>query len=251
MGPEAYIEKFERVVDLLRTTGNYTATLLAANSYEIVSDVDTYLEIGDYLTVSGAAVRVTSIVSDKVFQIDSIEQSITLSGVWKSLAPYSDYGTRKVINQKLLEKNGGEYSYQKYPLIALRLPTPITVAGATASFNANILIADFTQETLRPEERVEQKFEPTLWPLTKLFIEMVRKSGEFNGFDPSYTQIDRMFYSNEAGEENIANVFDDPLDAVELRDLRLSFFIDGCTSPSIVVNGLGGFEYPLDQTFEN
>jgi len=251
MGPESYIEKISRVVDLLRTTGSYTATLVSANLYELTSDVETYLEVGDYLTADGYSVRVTSIVSDKIFQVDSIEQSIGLTGIWKSLAPYFEYGTRKVINQMLLEKNGGEYSYQKYPLIALRLPVPLSVDGGVASMDANILIAHFTEEQHRPKDRVEQVYEPLLWPLTKLFLSMVRKSGEFSGFDPGYTWIDRMFYGNEVGEENIANVFDDPLDAVELRNLRLKYFTDGCLEPSISVSGLGGFERIFDGTFEN
>jgi hypothetical protein len=42
-----------------------------------------------------------------------------------------------------------------------------------------------------------------------------------------------MFYGNETGEENIKNVFDDPLDAVELRGLKLSYLLDGCSTPSI------------------
>jgi len=247
MGPESYIEKFERVVDLLRTTGSYTAVLVSTNLYEVTSDVDSYLKEGDYITVDGLSVRVTSIVSDKVFQVNSIEQTIALSGTWKSLTPYSAYGTRKVINQMLLEKNGGEWSYQKYPLIALRLPVMVTVAGGVASVEYNILIAHYTGETLRPAERIEEKFEPILWPLTKLFIQMLRSSGEFSGFDANYSQIDRMFYGNESGEENIKNVFDDPLDAVEIRGLKLNYFIDGCLEPSISVQGWEVFNAYLNK----
>jgi hypothetical protein len=62
---------------------------------------------------------------------------------------------------------------------------------------------------------------------------MVRYSGEFNIYEPEYQQVDRMFYGNETGEENIKNVFDDPLDAVELRGLKLSYLLDGCSTPSI------------------
>lgn len=228
MGPGSYIDKFETVVDLLRVTGNYAAVALVdPNTYEVTSNVDTYLEIGDYLTLTGIGVRVTSIISDKVFHVIAFE-AIVLSGVWKSLAPYSDYGTRRTINMKLMEKNGGEFTYQKYPLIALRLAAPISVANGIATLDANILIANFTDQKYRPEERIENVFIPILRPLASLFLEMIRKSGEYNGFEPGYTWIERLFYGTETGEENIANIFDDPLDAIELRGLRLTYFIDEC-----------------------
>lgn len=222
----SYIEKFERVVDLLRTTGSYTAILNTGNIYDVTSNVDTYLEENDYITLEGISVRVVAITADKIFQVNTFGASIALSGTWKALAPYSDYGTKRTINVKLNGKNGGEYSYQKYPLIALRLPTEIKVVGASESFEANILIAHFTSKQYRPEERIANKFKPILWPLKDLFLDMVIRSGEFNSFNADYSWIDRLFYGQESGGENIANVFDDPLDAVEIRNLHLNYFKD-------------------------
>lgn len=247
MGPYGYIEKFERVVDLLRVTGNYTAVLQLDGTYEVTSNVSTYLKVGDYLRLSGLEVRTTAIISDKIFRVDPITQVIDLAGVWKAMAPYSDYGTRRTINMKLLQKNGAEYSYQKYPLIALRFPAPIRVTGDVATMNANILVAHFTNKTYRPEERVANTFDPILWPMTQAFLTMVKKSGEFSQFNHDYTQIDRMFFGTESGDENIANIFEDPLDAVEIRDLNLTFFTDGCwPAPPLG----GGFEYLFEKVFE-
>ena len=244
MGPESYIQKFERVVDLLRPTGNYT---IVGN--EVTSDVLTYLTEGDYITLDGLKVRVTLLVSDKVFQVEVFGQTITASGIWKSLAPYFDYGTRRTINIKLMEKNGGEYAYQKYPLIALRLPTLVQVEGGIATIEANLLIANFTNKHYRPEDRIANVFEEILWPLTKLLVMRIGSSGEFIGFEPSYSQIDRLFYGTETGEENIANIFDDPLDAVEIR-IKLKYFIDGCVAPSATTLD-AGFEYVFSHPLEN
>lgn len=241
MGPESYIQKIERVVDLIRPTGNYVASAIGGDIYELTSDVTTYLLVGDYITVEGLQVRVTTLISDYIFQVDVIGQTIALSGVWKSMAPYFDYGTRRTINVKLMEKNGGEFAYQKYPLIALRLPIEVRVERGVASVDVNILIANFTDRHYRPEDRIVNVFEPILWPLAKLFISRIKASGEFLGFDPDYSQIDRLFYGTETGEENIANIFDDPLDAVEIRNLRLKYLTDGCVSPAAALEA--GFEY--------
>lgn len=250
MGSEAYIEKFERVVDLLRNTGSYTLTSISATEYEVTSDVITYVKVDDYITLAGLKVRVISIVSDKVFQVvDTLSQTLATDGTWKALAPYSMYGTRKTINEKLLRKNGGEFSYQKYPLIALRLPNRVDVTGAVASVSMNVLIAHWTNKSYQPEERLAYKFEPILWPLTRMFIEGVRASGEFAGFEPNYSTIDRLFYGTGGGDENIANVFDDPLDAVEIRDLKVNYFAD-CSPLPAAIDG-GGFQYILNNVFES
>jgi hypothetical protein len=223
-----YIDKFERVVDLLRYTGNYTATLVLGTQYTIVSDVNTYLSVGDYLTLGLVKARVLSIVDAKNFTVDSINTAVDGSGVWKALAPYSMFGTRKTINYELTAKNGNEFKYQKYPVIALRLPAPVVTDGGVATLQANILIATFTSKTQRPSERVVNTFRPILNPLVDRFLEMCRRSGEFLMFNPDHEQIDRMFYGTGGDEEDIANVFDDPLDAVELRNLELRFLIEDC-----------------------
>lgn len=228
------VAKFERVVDLLRTTGTYTAVQVGITSvFTFTSNVDTFLDVDDYISLtdglSTVKVRVIAITSEKVFDAESAGQNIPASGTWKALAPYSDYGTRKTINAKLLQKNGGEFAYQKYPLIALRLPVIIDVSGEVARGDANILIAHFTRKQYNPQERIENVFVPILYPLQTLFLDMIRRSGEFLGYAKDYQTIDRMFYGTESGDEqNIANIFDDPLDAIELRNLKLEYLIDEC-----------------------
>jgi hypothetical protein len=250
----AYIRKFERVVDLMRAKGTYTAVLISGTTWELTANLRHTLSVNDYIVLDNSyKVRVTQITSLAIFQIDAGTITMQSSGWWKALAPYGMYGTRKAINAKLLERNGGEYAYQKYPMIAFRLPATITKTKAVYTADANILIADFTKKTYKPDERIANKFEPILYPLRDAFLEACKRSGEFLNFEFDFMQIDRMFYGTEqAGEDNIANVFDDPLDAVELRDMKLKF-IEDCTSspPVIYSNPDAGFEYGFEHVFES
>lgn len=247
-----YTDKFERVVDLLRYTGTYTATLFSGTVYTVVSNVITYLAVKDYLTLGTTKVRVLSVVDSKTFTVDIFNGTIDLDGTWKALAPYSDFGTRKTINVKLKDKSGNEFKYQKYPLIALRLPASINSVGAVSTIQANILIATFTNKQYKPQERMANVFKPILYPLMNRFLEMCKRSGEFMMYNPDHEQIDRMFYGTSSGdEENIAQIFDDPLDAVELRNLELKYIEEGCVEPTVAVIADGGFPYALEKVFES
>jgi hypothetical protein len=229
MAEVTYISKFLRVVQLMRKSGRYTATFDSTDVYEIASDVKTFVAVKDYIRLENVPVRVVEVVDYRTFKVKVFEQTIVLAGTWYSLAPYSDFGTRKMIDRKLLEKNGKEHAYKKYPLIALRLPAPITTVGGVSTMDANILIANFTSKTYKPEERYNEVFIPILYPLMHKFFEMLRKSGEFMSYENDYVQIDRLFYGSESGDEqNIANVFTDPLDAIEIRNLKLKFLAEQC-----------------------
>lgn len=260
MADITYIGKFLRVVSLMRKSGNYTATLDTPDVYIIASDVKTFVTVKDYIRLEDVPVRVVEVVDYKTFKVKVFSQTIILAGTWFSLAPYSDFGTRKMIDRKLMEKNGGEHAYKKYPLIALRLPAPITTVDGVSTMDANILIANFTNKTYKPEERYNNVFIPILYPLMHKFFEMLRKSGEFISYENDYTQIDRLFYGSESGDEqNIANVFSDPLDAIEIRNLKLRFISDQCSTdgsaealPTQFQTGEeGGFEYVFERILES
>lgn len=230
MTTDLYIEKFERIVDLLRYTGAYSSAVVTGTVYQFTSDVITNLAVKDYVKLDDTVkVRVTSIVSNKIFEAETFGEVIAANGIWKAMAPYSDYGSKKSINARLLEKGGYEFQYQKFPLIALRLPAPIDNVDGVSVMNANILIANFTNKQYIAQQRIANVFKPILYPLMTRFLDMVKRSGEFISYNSDYTQMDRLFYGTEAGDDqNIASVFDDPLDAVELRNLKLNFIKENC-----------------------
>jgi hypothetical protein len=59
-----------------------------------------------------------------------------------------------------------------------------------------------------------------------LFMECLRTSGMFTWtgdlLTPPHTKIDRPYWGVSQGEGNAANIFSDPLDAIEIVNLKLS-----------------------------
>jgi hypothetical protein len=110
-------------------------------------------------------------------------------------------------------------------LIALRLDTPKKTINGIVEHNLNIAIIEETKRNLNAEERLEQVFIPILYPLYERFFEELRNSGLFmwpNDQDkPEHVSIDRFYYGVTQGSGNVENVFADPLDAIEIIDLKL------------------------------
>lgn len=146
---------------------------------------------------------------------------------WPNGAPFYLYGHRQEINDRLLKKDGdGGSKRQKYPLIALRLDTTEKVENGYQAYNLNIAILAFTDSNFNAEQRYEKVFKPLLYPLYELFFKKLDDSGLFtwdaNDMEmPSHTKIDRPYWGTNASEANVANIFSDPLDAIEILDLKL------------------------------
>lgn len=147
---------------------------------------------------------------------------------------YSMYGNKIEIANRLLEKDEDKvYKYQKYPLIALNMPFKERVnADGMNELSLNIAIMDFTETTYISEERYTQVFMPILEPLYDLFLEKIQESGLFNIIGkPEHDRIDRLFWGTEnktGGREQEAYVFNDPLDAIELVNLKLNLLESKC-----------------------
>lgn len=225
---KSVILRISSIVDAMRVYGAYTVMASVGDVHTIETAIVTGLSVDEYVTLDGSNYRVVEIVSSKVFKVTG--DGPTLSGVWRAKAPYFLYGTRKTINRELLELSGGEFAYQKYPLIALRLPFRVKVTNGVATVDdVNLLFATFTNKQYKMPERYENVIEPILRPLVEKFLSTMRNTGYFAQLDLDYTYIDRPFYgTEEGGQDNIANVFSDPLDAIELRGLKVKFFEDNC-----------------------
>lgn len=149
------------------------------------------------------------------------------------LAPYYMIGHPLEIANRLKEKDQDKvYKYQKYPLIALRLDIPEPSKGGLTFYNLNIAILDYNDPKWNSEERLENKFKPVLVPLYLSFIEKLASVGKFS-WDmtqdiPPHTPIRRYFWGTETKEGNTAYIFDDPLDAIEIIDLKISKKISNC-----------------------
>lgn len=142
------------------------------------------------------------------------------------LAPFYMYGHRLEISNRLKDKTKDSvYKYQKYPLVALRLdiPEPYNAEEVT-ELNLNIALLCFTQKGWNAEERMTNIFKPVLYPMYYRFLDELRKSGLFfwqGSRVPQHTKIDRPYWGTESAESNTKHLFDDPLDAIEIVDLKI------------------------------
>lgn len=144
-----------------------------------------------------------------------------------SLAPFYMYGHRREISNRLLEKDKDEvYMYQKYPLIALRMDIAETISNGVYSYSLNLAILNFTDKNWNAEERMTNIFKPVLYPLYERFMSELQNSGLFmwtgNQDYPEHTKIDRPFWGTDSQEGNVKNIFNDPIDAIEIIGLKLN-----------------------------
>lgn len=176
------------------------------------------------------AVREAWITSDAT-QILIDNGIITVDGGMSP--PYYMYGHRLEIANRLTKKDSDKVEKKrKYPMIALRLDTSEAIEGQVANYTLNLAIIHQTKQTYNAEERYENVFKPILYPLYELFFEKLREAGLF-WWDgplekPVHTKIDRPFFGTTGDEKNQKHLFKDPLDAIEIVDLRISKRLRTC-----------------------
>lgn len=158
--------------------------------------------------------------------------------------PYYLYGHRAEMAKKLTATVAGKkagknkiYAYNRYPAILLRLDIGETEANGLIEYNLNIAILDHTDAQYRADERTSKVFEPILEPLYKKFLYALGESGIFmwegDQEKPPHEKINRYFWGVAETEKNVRNYFTDPIDAIELVNLRVKK-VKGCvTSPSV------------------
>jgi hypothetical protein len=140
--------------------------------------------------------------------------------------PYYMYGHRVEINERLLKKNDDKvFKYQKYPLIALRWETPEDVSNGMVDYNLNIVFLYSTEKKNTAEQRHENVIKPILTPLYEQFLIELKRSGLFqwegDQKTPPHTKLDRPYWGVSQENGNIKNIFSDPLDGIEITNLRI------------------------------
>ena len=146
-------------------------------------------------------------------------------------APYFLHGTKQEIDNILVAKSKDKvYKYQRYPLIALRLPVIEDVEGDMIHYTINMAIISNGGKDLTSAERKTQVFDATLNPLYDQFIRCLRESGVFswsgNIERPEHNKVDRMYYGTLVNDSNRDHQFTDPIDAIEIIDLKISKVIE-------------------------
>jgi hypothetical protein len=147
--------------------------------------------------------------------------------------PYYMYGHRMEISDRLLEKDQSKATkYNKYPLIALKLDTPEKVEDGLWHYDLNIAILAFTDRNYDAPDRYTEVFKPVLYPIYESFLKQLRNSGLFmwegDQQYPPHIKIDRPYWGTEGKEQNMKSFFNDPLDAIEIVNLKISKRIKNC-----------------------
>lgn len=142
-------------------------------------------------------------------------------------APYYMYGHRLEVANILKSKGTDSVrALQRYPLIVLNMDVAERIEGDMVRYNLNIGIFTITDKKYRAEERYENIFKPVLYPLYDSFFTQLKNIGLFswsgNQALPKHLKIDRPFWGKTGIEGNEAELFNDPIDAIEILNLEVS-----------------------------
>jgi hypothetical protein len=121
---------------------------------------------------------------------------------------------------------------QRYPLVACRMDLPERVYDGINHVSLQVFIAATTKKEDWVDDRYSKVFLPILYPRYERLMTALKNTGIFfwNGDQeaPQHIKIDRPYYGVTGEEANQANYLNDPVDAIEIIDLKLSTFIKTC-----------------------
>jgi len=140
--------------------------------------------------------------------------------------PYYEYGHRLEIANLLTERDKTEFKFKKYPLIALRQPFDEVIADGMVKVKLNFVIVTMTDVKYTTRQRYDKVIIPVLYPLFESFIQAIKNSGLYfwnsDAMDyPPMDKIDWPFWGVQYQEGVEKNIFNDPLDAIELVNVEL------------------------------
>lgn len=141
--------------------------------------------------------------------------------------PYYIYGHRLEIANRLTEMEQDNIrKYKKYPLVALRLDVKEKNDRGVIDFNLNIALIMLTDENWMAEERYQKVFKTVLYPIYESFLLQLKLAGLFmwdqSQDNPKHDKSDRPYWGIPESERNVKDIFNDPLDAIELENLQLT-----------------------------
>lgn len=127
-----------------------------------------------------------------------------------------------------------KFQFDKYPLVALFQDFPENHNGQLGIDNEatlHIVIAYSSLATYKSPERYAKKFKPVLYPIYLELLKQIVLSSKFLNYGIQtlqHTKIDRLFWGKEGLYGNTGNTFNDMLDCIEIRDLKLKVNLKNC-----------------------
>lgn len=139
---------------------------------------------------------------------------------------YFDYGKLKEVTHKLTQLDGGiTTGDKKYPLVWLVMNYAETYGdhiGFCELDDITIMICTLTDTTSYTSKRITTNFIPTLYPIYDALMNEFEDGGLFDheGLEFAHTKIDCPYW-NEDMFKGDYNQFNDPIDAIQIRKLKL------------------------------
>src|SRR5678810_902262 len=93
--------------------------------------------------------------------------------------PYYEFGHRLEIANTLTEKEGTQFKYRRYPLVALRLDIDEEIDEGMQKVKLNIALITFTDEKYKAKDRYAKVLVPVLYPMYESFMLNLKRSGIF------------------------------------------------------------------------
>ena len=141
---------------------------------------------------------------------------------------------REIIETLTQMTDGIASRFDKYPLIALfqDFPEDVTGNGFYADVTLHFIIARGTEATYKADQRYDKNFKPILYPVYFEFMEQIRLSKKFEIVSAANTyphkKIDRLYWGREGLYGGEGNTFNDRLDCIEIKDLKLRVKTQNC-----------------------
>lgn len=155
-----------------------------------------------------------------------------------------DYGRYIEVTRNLTEKGQGisPSVRKKYPLIWVVVPYTVEniIAGVGAEItDMQIIIATGTDNKSTTKKRIAENFIPVLRPVYYELMNQIDRSGFFNDIDldNNHKYIEQPYWDGKDGS-SVANLFDDFIDAIQLKNIRLKINESTCDRFRLV-SGVG------------
>lgn len=150
-------------------------------------------------------------------------------------AVHYQHGHPKEIIETLMQLDkSSTMQFDKYPLVALFQDFPEVHTGQVgfdSEVTLHIVIVNSTKADYKADERYELNFKPILYPIYYELLKQFNFSKRFSTYGVStisHTKIDRLYWGKEGLYGNDGNIFNDRLDCIEIRDLKLKVNLKNC-----------------------
>lgn len=185
---------------------------------------------------------VKDIVRDIVSQV-STELTATLQEYDPTITGvhYMNGHPVEIVNRLSERDKDNVFKWKKYPLVGLFMDFPETFGRSLGleEVSLHLIIARATNPDLITDQRYEKNFIPVLYPIYEKLMQTFhtftygRNGKPFQTRSESdivHTKIDRPYWGRETFLKNEANMFNDYIDAIEIRDLKLNINLNHKTT---------------------